>query len=48
MTYVDPFAGSGSGAIAAVNKKLHFVVGDIMRENTNIILRRLKKDANVI
>ena len=46
MTYVDPFAGSGSGAIAAVDRNLNFVVGDVVCQNTTIILRRLK-DANV-
>lgn len=43
MTYVDPFAGSGSGAIAALNRKLNFIVGDIMHENTKIIINRLSK-----
>ena len=42
MTYVDPFAGSGSGAIAAINRQLNFVVGDILHENTQIILQRLQ------
>lgn len=47
MTYVDPFAGSGSGAIAAVNRRLDFIVGDVLQENTQIILQRLK-DSNVV
>ena len=46
MTYVDPFAGSGSGAIAAINRQLNFVVGDVLHENTQIILQRLH-DSNV-
>lgn len=41
MMYVDPFAGSGSGAIAAVTQGLNFVVGDILHENTDIICSRL-------
>ena len=44
MTYVDPFAGSGSGAIAAWKHNLNFRVGDIVRENTNIIVQRIKED----
>ena len=43
MTYVDPFAGSGSGAIAALNHQLNFKVGDIVKENTKIIIDRLNK-----
>ena len=41
MTYVDPFAGSGSGAIAAFDNSLHFEVGDLIRDNTNIIIERV-------
>ena len=42
MTYVDPFAGSGSGAISAFAHKMNFIVGDLVQENTKIIIRRLK------
>ena len=41
MTYVDPFAGSGAGAVAAASRGLNFVVGDILPENAAIILDRL-------
>lgn len=41
MTYVDPFAGSGSGAVSAVRHQLNFAVGDILKENTEIIVNRL-------
>ena len=41
LTYVDPFAGSGSGALAAFNKDMNFIVGDVLRENTQIIVSRL-------
>ena len=41
MTYVDPFAGSGTGAISALSHGLNFVVGDLVHENKNIILERL-------
>ena len=41
MMYVDPFAGSGAGAVAAASRGLNFVVGDILQENTAIILDRI-------
>ena len=43
MTYVDPFAGTGSGAVVAFNNQLNFLVGDILSENTSIIIDRLCK-----
>ena len=43
MTYVDPFAGSGSGAVAAFDNCLNFLVGDVISENTRIIIDRLCK-----
>ena len=43
MTYVDPFAGSGSGAVSAIRHHLNFVVGDILKENTDIIVNRLNE-----
>ena len=42
MTYVDPFAGSGSGAVSAFKHNMNFIVGDIVRNNTDIIIDRLK------
>ena len=42
MSYVDPFAGSGSGAIAALKHKLNFTVGDIVQDNTRLIVSRIK------
>lgn len=44
MTYVDPFAGSGSGAISAARHHLNFMVGDILKQNTEIIVRRLNEE----
>jgi len=41
MTYLDPFAGSGAGAVVAANSGLDFIVGDVLAENTAIILDRL-------
>ncbi len=38
---VDPFAGTGSGVIAAVHKGLRFAACDLVRANCNIISRRL-------
>ena len=46
MTYVDPFAGSGSGAIAAWKHNLNFRVGDIVQENTNVILQRIADEVS--
>ena len=43
MTYVDPFAGSGSGALSALNHGLNFTVGDLVRENSNIIIERVSE-----
>lgn len=42
MNYVDPFAGSGSGAIAALKHNLNFAVGDLVYENTQLIVDRVK------
>ena len=42
MTYVDPFAGSGSGALSAIKHNLNFVVGDIVQDNTRIIVERIR------
>ena len=39
--YVDPFAGTGTGVIAAVRAGMRFEACDIVRENCNIIRRRL-------
>ncbi len=41
MMYVDPFAGSGAGAVAALKNEMNFIVGDILPENTKIISERL-------
>lgn len=46
MTYVDPFAGSGSGALSAFSHGLNFSVGDLLRENTEIIIQRINKLRN--
>lgn len=39
--YVDAFAGTGSGVIAAVRKGLRFAACDLVRANCNIISRRV-------
>jgi len=41
--YVDPFAGSGSGVLAAVSKGMRFAACDIVRENCRIIAERLNE-----
>jgi site-specific DNA-methyltransferase (adenine-specific) len=41
--YVDAFAGTGSGVIAAARKGLRFAACDIVHANCNIISRRLDK-----
>jgi site-specific DNA-methyltransferase (adenine-specific) len=41
MLYVDPFAGSGSGAIAAAKAGLRFACCDLMVNNCRLICRRL-------
>ena len=43
MNYVDPFAGSGSGAVSAFKHNLNFTVGDILPENTHIIVNRIRE-----
>ncbi len=43
MNYVEPFAGSGAGAIAASQLGINFVVGDVLPENTRIICERLEE-----
>jgi site-specific DNA-methyltransferase (adenine-specific) len=39
--YVDPFAGSGSGILAAVKRGMRFAGCDIVRANCTLIKRRL-------
>jgi site-specific DNA-methyltransferase (adenine-specific) len=39
--YVDPFAGSGSGVIAAARKGMRFAACDIVRDNCKLVERRL-------
>jgi site-specific DNA-methyltransferase (adenine-specific) len=41
--YVDAFAGTGSGVIAAARKGLRFAACDLVRANCNIISRRLDR-----
>ena len=47
MTYVDPFAGSGSGAVAAFQHNLNFRVGDLVKDNTNIIIDRINSEFTI-
>ena len=45
--YVDPFAGSGTGALAAVNAGLDYIASDISEEFCSLIRSRLdKKERN--
>jgi site-specific DNA-methyltransferase (adenine-specific) len=44
--YVDAFAGTGSGVIAAIRKGLRFAACDLVRANCNIISRRVDGLAN--
>lgn len=39
--YVDPFAGSGSGVLAAARRGMRFAACDIVKENCSLIARRL-------
>lgn len=41
--YVDPFAGAGTGVIAAIRKKMKFICCDIVEANTDIICNRISK-----
>lgn len=40
--YVDPFAGTGTGVLAAARAGLEFTACDLVKENGNIIVDRLK------
>ena len=41
--YVDPFAGSGSGVVAAVKRGMHFAACDLVESNCFLIGRRLEE-----
>jgi site-specific DNA-methyltransferase (adenine-specific) len=43
LLYVDPFAGTGSGVLAAVNAGMHFAACDIVESNCKIIQKRLRQ-----
>jgi len=43
--YVDPFAGSGTGALAATAKGLRFSICDLVRANCEIACRRIDEMA---
>jgi len=40
--YVDPFAGSGSGAVAATKAGMRFAVCDLLAENCSLVCKRLE------
>jgi len=44
--YVDPFVGSGSGAVASVSAGMSFVVGDLLKKNASLTIERLIKAKN--
>ena len=44
--YVDPFAGTGSGVVAAVKKGLRFAACDLVAANCNILSQRLQSLRN--
>ena len=43
MTFLDPFAGTGTGVVAAVQRGMNFIAGDIVEANCQIIDRRLEE-----
>jgi len=45
--YVDPFAGGGSGVVAAVNAGMRFAACDLLAENCSLVCRRLRDSARV-
>jgi site-specific DNA-methyltransferase (adenine-specific) len=43
MTFLDPFAGTGTGVVAAVERGMNFIAGDNVKANCQIIDRRLER-----
>lgn len=43
MTFLDPFAGTGTGVVAAVQRGMNFIAGDIVEANCQIVDRRLEE-----
>jgi site-specific DNA-methyltransferase (adenine-specific) len=43
MTFLDPFAGTGTGVVAAVQRGMNFIAGDAVEANCRIIDRRLQE-----
>lgn len=41
--FVDPFAGSGVGVVAAIAARMHFVAGDIYQMNADLVVSRIVK-----
>ena len=41
MTFLDPFAGSGTGVVAAIQGGLNFIAGDIIKSNCHLIDERV-------
>lgn len=41
-TYIDPFAGSGSGVIEAAGAGMHFLCSDLIADNCSVIESRLE------
>jgi site-specific DNA-methyltransferase (adenine-specific) len=39
--YIDPFAGTGTGVVAAIHAQMSFIAGDIVQENCDIIDQRV-------
>jgi DNA modification methylase len=44
--YVDPFAGSGAGVLAAAQRGMQFAACDLVPENCSLIARRLDEFKN--
>jgi len=48
IVYLDPFAGAGSGVIAAARARLEFKACDIVPANCRLICKRLKRLKNIL
>jgi DNA modification methylase len=42
-TYLDPFAGTGTGVIAAIKRGMNFLAGDIVEANCEVIKQRIAR-----
>jgi site-specific DNA-methyltransferase (adenine-specific) len=42
--FVEPFAGTGTGAIVAIKRKMSFLLCDLVEENYNLIINRISSE----